>query len=298
VPAVLRWGVDVVLWWQRFSPTLDGPFRVITQLGDGAFFFVLFLALYWAVDRDAALRLAALYLFSGLVNAGLKSLLGQPRPFELDERVLALVPAAGRGFPSGHTQSTVVVWGYLAHRWRHRWLTALAVAAMILVPLSRVYLGVHFPTDLLGGYAIGALILMSGIAHGERTARAWRRLSPVIRQGGALVFIFLVVIWRSGGHGLVATAGSAAGAGIVAMFLERRLVRFRPPASLRFRLRAVLLGLTTLVAVMGIASTTAIVCRCGAVGAHLGVAATAAWALLGVPWLLVRVGLAPAEGHA
>jgi len=84
----------------------------------------------------------------------------QPRPFQYDSRVKALVHAGGGGLPSGHTQSAVAVWGYLASQVRSRKLWILAGFLMIGIPVSRLYLGVHFPTDLLGGYILGALLLI------------------------------------------------------------------------------------------------------------------------------------------
>jgi len=69
------------------------------------------------------------------------------------------VQVSGGGLPSGHTQGAVVVWGYLVSQFRRRTLWILAGFLMIGIPLSRLYLGVHFPTDLLGGYILGALCL-------------------------------------------------------------------------------------------------------------------------------------------
>ena len=51
------------------------------------------------------------------------------------------------------------MWGFIAAYWKRPWYAGLAAALMIGIPVSRIYLGVHFPTDLLGGYLIGALLL-------------------------------------------------------------------------------------------------------------------------------------------
>jgi membrane-associated phospholipid phosphatase len=123
---------------------------------------VTIVALVWIARRfGSALgaRALFLYLVSACINADLKELLRQPRPFDLD----ASLPHAfgeGYGFPSGHAQTTVVAWGWLLRRFRAGTAAVAAVVAGgVLVGLSRVYLGVHFPTDVLGGWGIGALVL-------------------------------------------------------------------------------------------------------------------------------------------
>ncbi len=184
-PPILAWGVDVVLWWQQFHPLLDGPFRALTLLGEAVFQVALCCALYWAVDRRLALRLAALLILSGALNGVAKLIAAQPRPFQVDPRVMAIVSASSGGWPSGHTQSTVVVWGYLALTFRRGWLWALAATLVVLVPLSRIYLGVHFPTDLAGGFLLGALILWVFWRYQGRLERAWIARPRALRWAAA-----------------------------------------------------------------------------------------------------------------
>lgn len=63
------------------------------------------------------------------------------------------------GFPSGHTSISVVFWGSLALLFRKRWLTFIAIIGMVVIPFSRLYLGVHFLADVLGGYVLGFALL-------------------------------------------------------------------------------------------------------------------------------------------
>jgi len=63
------------------------------------------------------------------------------------------------GFPSGHTSIAIAFWGALAFLFRKRWVTFLCASLMLLIPLSRLYLGVHFLADVIGGVALGAIIL-------------------------------------------------------------------------------------------------------------------------------------------
>jgi membrane-associated phospholipid phosphatase len=157
---VLDWGLALIRRLQLFrSPGLDLLMRGFTFLGNESFFLLLFPFLYWCLDSRLGLRLAVAYSLSGYLNFVLKQALAQPRPADLSPGI-ALVEASGFGLPSGHAQGAVVLWGLLAlHGGARRWLWAPAAALMLAVGLSRVYLGVHFPTDVLAGWAVGALVL-------------------------------------------------------------------------------------------------------------------------------------------
>ena len=189
---LLNWGVQVILWLQGGSPLLDLPFIAITNLGSEEFLLVVMAFVFWCVDRRAGARLAALILISAWLNAVAKEIALQPRPFEWDQQVRMIFPATGGGLPSGHTQGTVVLWGYLALAFRRRWLSILAAILMLLVPLSRLYLGAHFPTDLLGGYLLGALILL-----------AYLRLEPPSSEAGPPTVVLPVPAGRRGAAGPV-----------------------------------------------------------------------------------------------
>jgi membrane-associated phospholipid phosphatase len=131
----LDWGIEVVVWFQQFGPTLDLPFKSLTFLGNLEFFLVLMPFIYWCVDRRLGARLLVLFLISAYVNAMAKVVADQPRPFQYDARVQPLVHAGGGGMPSGHTQGAVVVWGYLASQIRSGKIWIIAGFLMIAIPI-------------------------------------------------------------------------------------------------------------------------------------------------------------------
>jgi len=260
--AVLDWGVVPILWLQQqFSPTLDLFFEALTCLGTEGFYILLLPFVYWCIDRRQGARLAVALLFSIYVNAVVKSLAHQPRPFQYDSAVKRIVDAKGGGFPSGHTQGTTVVWGYLMHEFRRRWVWVVGVIMLVFVPLSRVYLGVHFPTDLLGGYVIGAVLLLMWFWLAPRVeewlARKGWGWQLGVAVGGPL-FLILVFIARDTYILIPAGTLMGLGAGIV---LERQWLGFEANGdiahrALRFALGAILLvaiqaGLKYLFSLMG-----------------------------------------------
>jgi membrane-associated phospholipid phosphatase len=174
--AIHAWGLELIRQAQSVrSPALDLAFRGITFLGNEEFFLLLFPFLYWCIDSRLGFRLGVLFFVSGYLNFALKSLLAQPRPFELVPGI-NLVQETGYGLPSGHAQSAVLLWGLLTHAGRKRWLWAPASALMLLIGFSRVYLGVHFPTDVLAGWLIGAVLLGAAVLLPHLTAGARIRL--------------------------------------------------------------------------------------------------------------------------
>jgi membrane-associated phospholipid phosphatase len=246
--SILDWGANVVLWFQQFHPVLDLPFKGFTLLGEEEFFMLLLPLVYWCLDRRTGARLAVVFLFSAWSNAVAKVLAAQPRPFQYDSRVLQLFDVTGGGLPSGHTQNTVVIWGYLAAQFRRPWLWIVAAALMIFVPLSRIYLGLHFPTDLLGGYILGAGLLLIYLKL-EPVVEAWLARRRLAWQIGLAVLVpaLLLLIFPTSDESAVTGAAMLLGMG-VGIPLERRRVGFEAAGPWPKRLLRLALGVAVLFA--------------------------------------------------
>ena len=157
--AIFQWGLNFIIMIQKIdTPLLNSFFRAITSLGDELFYLLLFSFLLWCVDFYLGIRVGTIFLLSVYVNTGLKEIFRQPRPFDILPEIQK-VYASGYGFPSGHAQSSLVVWGSIAYWKRQIWIRNLSILLILLIGFSRIYLGVHFPTDILGGWLFGGLIL-------------------------------------------------------------------------------------------------------------------------------------------
>ena len=222
--SIWQWGLSVIVWMQsQRSPVADAIFAAGSFLGEEEFFFLLFATLFWAIDVRVGFRIGIIFLISVYLNSLAKVLIAHPRPYDLDPSVgLGIRPGLGYGIPSGHAQNAVVIWGGLA-AWRRTtaaWIGAAVVAALIGV--SRIYRGVHFPTDVLGGWVLGAVILFAGLTYGRRIAAAIGRWSPagqmLLALGGPAI---LAVLFPD--SGAVTAAGTLAGAGCGMTVAFRRL---------------------------------------------------------------------------
>jgi len=295
VESLLNWGIEVVLWVQQFSPALDSPFKALTFMGNREFFLLFMPLIYWCIDRRTGARLFILLLFSVYLNAVTKVLANQPRPFNYDPRVKQLGHAGGGGLPSGHTQNAVVIWGYLAVRSKKTIWWIVAGFLMIGIPLSRIYLGVHFPTDLVGGYFLGALILILFLLIAPRLEKwlvkkgfAWQLL---ISLG---LSILLIVLNPKDDPYVLTMASALMGVGI-GVVLERRLVRFSSHGLLWKRAIRYLLGVGILFGLWAGLRIAFFDLEPVAVFRFIRYTLVGLWGGLGAPWLFVRLKLASRE---
>jgi len=161
--AIFQWGLNFITMIQQIDTSLiDSFFRAVTSLGDELFYLILFPFLLWCVDFYLGLQVGIIFLLSVYVNNGIKEIFQQPRPFEILPEIQK-IHASGYGFPSGHAQSSLVVWGSIAYWQKQIWIRNLSILLILLIGFSRIYLGVHFPTDILGGWFFGGIILCLNI---------------------------------------------------------------------------------------------------------------------------------------
>lgn len=121
---------------------------------------VVILALFAIGKRRNASEVLIAFIISGLVVALLKNLIEAPRPYWIDPSIFGYVIEKGYGMPSGHSLVSIVVLGWLWLRHpRSLSLTLGATTILILIGLSRVFLGVHYPSQIIAGWFVGAILL-------------------------------------------------------------------------------------------------------------------------------------------
>lgn len=144
-------------------PVLNEFMLFITQLGEETAFLIAALILFWCVDKYRGYYILAVGFIGTLANQFMKLVFRVPRPWVLDENFTILEQAreaaSGYSFPSGHTQSAVGTFGGIAYTTKNRWIRVAAIVVAVLVPFSRMYIGVHTPLDVLTAAAMAVILI-------------------------------------------------------------------------------------------------------------------------------------------
>lgn len=164
------------------APALDRFFLLVTRLGylHGVVPFDLALVLLLALLRRhrEALFAAIALAGSALLNVATKQAFARPRPALWD----SIAPESTFSFPSGHAMgSATLAWVLVLLSWPTRWrspVLALSAVFVVLVGFSRVYLGVHYPSDILAGWAAASIWVVAVYLIAFRTRRPWERPLP------------------------------------------------------------------------------------------------------------------------
>lgn len=196
--------IAVNAFLQSLGLWLRAPMQAITTLGYEQFFILLLPAIYWCIDQMAGFRVGLIFILGNFVNNLFKWVLRSPRPYWISEKVQPLSQETSFGLPSGHAQTAATMWGWLAVEIKRRWFTILALVLTFLIGVSRIYLGVHFLTDVLLGWLLGALLVWAFAAWhkpvgkwlSRRTYQA--RLGLVLASAIVLMAITLGVHWIAG----------------------------------------------------------------------------------------------------
>lgn len=153
-----EWGLDVIRLFQSVqSPFLTGIVKFITALGDAPFYIILLCLILWTIDYKKGFRLGFVLLFSASANNGIKAGLNVPRPYTRDASI-GLAVEDSSSTPSGHSQNSAAFWShfsFLNPKLNKVVSLVIAFGFPLIIGLTRIYLGVHYPTDVFIGWGIG-----------------------------------------------------------------------------------------------------------------------------------------------
>jgi membrane-associated phospholipid phosphatase len=172
--------MDTEISFIQLLQTLEWPLsflKLVSFLGSKEFYLLFMPFLYWCWDARLGFRVGLILVLTQGLNVALKIAIHSPRPYWVSPEVKALANEISFGMPSGHAQGAVSVWGITARHIRYSWAYALAFGLCLLIGISRVGLGVHFPGDVIGGWAAGCLLLGAFLIGEHLLAEKLRGLS-------------------------------------------------------------------------------------------------------------------------
>jgi len=155
--ALQQFGIALIQVLQTLSPALDIPMKIFTFIGKIEFYILFVSFLYWIFDTQLAFRILMILLSTDVLGIAFKHLFRQPRPYWIGS-VQGMGVETSYGIPSTHASDSLSVWSYFAYRVKKRWLWVTAIALILLISFSRLYMGVHFPHDVVFGWLIGLTI--------------------------------------------------------------------------------------------------------------------------------------------
>ncbi len=144
-------------------PLLDELMLLVTKFGEETAFLVAALIVFWCVDKNRGYYTLAVGFFGTIITQVMKLMCRIPRPWVQDPNFTvvgdAKEAAGGYSFPSGHSQSSIGTFGAIASGMKKRWLQIIFIVICVLVPISRMYLGVHFLSDVLVGSGVSLALI-------------------------------------------------------------------------------------------------------------------------------------------
>lgn len=247
------------------TPFFDTVLGALTHLGSETVFMAVAAVLYWCVSKKKGMYLLCVGLFGTLFNQFAKIVCRIPRPWVRDGAFTivesARADAAGYSFPSGHTAGIVSSCGCIARMTEKRWLRIVCIALIVLVGFSRLYLGVHYPTDVLFSLVVGAVLVLALWPVFEKSDEARRPVCILMCVLTALALAFALYTQlfpfpadvdaenlSSAGKNAWTLTGCSFGM-LVAFWLDKRYVNFDVKAVWWVQLLKAILGLALMFAV-------------------------------------------------
>lgn len=185
-PVQILFSENINIFLQSFgTPLVDKLFIAITNSGSHPVHFILASIIFWCFNKKTGIRAIYVILFSAFLAIFAKNILVMPRPPEH----LHKMEEEGFGFPSAHAQVSAGFWGYLGGITRNQKIIIIGAAAVILVSLSRVYLGVHYIGDVIAGILFGLIIALISLK-----SESWWRMNRIKKYCIAVMLPAILII--------------------------------------------------------------------------------------------------------
>ena len=188
-----QWEVDLIVWLQGNMGSV-GTFlsKAFSFIGGETFSLLLLIVMLFCYKKEAGKRVARTVLTASMWFPMIKNVVLRVRPYMAHKEkieVLQVVEAdadkwdiiqQGFSFPSGHGATAVSLFGSIGKELRKRWMWTLAILMPLLIGLSRISVGVHYPTDVLAGWAVGLAAIGFNVLLEKKVKKEWVRYAILL----------------------------------------------------------------------------------------------------------------------
>jgi len=191
---IQTWELWFIREFQNTGEWLTPLMKFLTWLGNPQAYIVIIALIYWSFNNLLGMRMAIFLPLVSSMNGLLKQLFHAPRPYWVDPLIKAFQASNGFGMPSGHAQAATV-WLLAAYYLRNKWFWIIAIVLIFMIGVSRIYLGVHFPDQIIAGWLAG-IVLMIIYFRLEYNITRWIKHLKFINQllfVSAVSILFLVI---------------------------------------------------------------------------------------------------------
>ena len=195
------WEVSLIEWVQQsMGKAGEIAARAMSFIGGETISLLMLIVLLFCYRKEVGKRVACSVLIAGIWFPMVKNIVLRVRPYMAHEgkiKVLQIVEAdakpmdivqQGYSFPSGHGAAAVSLFGSAALEIRKRWMWCIAVILPLLIGVSRIAVGVHYPTDVFAGWAIGILAIGFNVLLQKKVRKEWMRYAIMLALAAPGIF--------------------------------------------------------------------------------------------------------------
>lgn len=233
----MNWEIGILQGLQSIrNPLFTACMEAVSFMAESLFLVVIIATLYWCIDKKKTIRIGWYILVSGVTNGVIKNIVRAPRPFQRGVvSPIRVETATSYSFPSGHTQGATSFWFGAARLFPNRNVIIIGTIMVMLTALSRLYLGVHWPIDVIAGIIVGILsVFLADFLYDEKKGfTTWHVIGVSIL---AIVMIGMPV------EGNLTSAVGALWGFVVSIYLEQTYIKFSVEGDWKLQFKKILLG--------------------------------------------------------
>lgn len=245
------------------TPFFDLLFSLLTNLGGQEVLILSIIVIYFVLSKKDGQKIAYTIFLSLLINNAIKVVIDRIRPFNHPKATYTvnestLESASGMSFPSGHSQNSSVTYFSIANNYKKKYLWIIGSVLVTIVGLSRIFLGVHYPTDVIAGIILGLIFTFLGFKIYDKYATNLKSKVILLLITSAVFLPFIFIYYNKvntnyEGYKDLYTIYAFYLGYVGAVYLEGKFVDFNEDEPLKIRIiRAVIATVIVLALLIGL----------------------------------------------